>query len=73
MCYYFLFDEQIYIHLFRFRHLEMKFGRQLIKYQIPEWSRYYIAYRALKRLIQAAKICLTEADKSNAIDCNLIE
>ncbi|KNC99854.1 uncharacterized protein SPPG_05227 [Spizellomyces punctatus DAOM BR117] len=33
----------------------MKFGRTLVKYQVPEWSAQYIAYKSLKRAIKHAK------------------
>ncbi|KAJ3182521.1 Glycerophosphocholine phosphodiesterase [Gaertneriomyces sp. JEL0708] len=33
----------------------MKFGRTLLKYQVPEWSKHYIGYKSLKRLIKQAK------------------
>ncbi len=33
----------------------MKFGQQLPRQQVPEWASAYIDYKALKRLIKAAK------------------
>jgi len=32
----------------------MKFGQNLSRNQVPEWSSSYIDYKALKRLIKAA-------------------
>ncbi|RKF82953.1 Glycerophosphocholine phosphodiesterase GDE1 [Golovinomyces cichoracearum] len=32
----------------------MKFGRNLIRNQVPEWSSYYINYKGLRKLIHAA-------------------
>lgn len=32
----------------------MKFGKTLLSNQIPEWSRNYISYKALKKEIKAA-------------------
>lgn len=33
----------------------MKFGQQLPRQQVPEWASAYIDYKALKKLIKAAK------------------
>ena len=33
----------------------MKFGQQLPRQQVPEWASAYIEYKALKKLIKAAK------------------
>lgn len=33
----------------------MKFGQNLPRNQVPEWASSYIDYKALKRLIKAAK------------------
>ncbi len=32
----------------------MKFGRNLPRNQVPEWSTSYIQYKALKKLIRSA-------------------
>ncbi|KAI9593247.1 Glycerophosphoryl diester phosphodiesterase family-domain-containing protein [Syncephalis fuscata] len=32
----------------------MKFGKTLLRSQVPEWSRHYLHYKALKQLIKAA-------------------
>ena len=32
----------------------MKFGRNLPRNQVPEWSTAYIQYKALKKLIKSA-------------------
>ncbi|KAI9099862.1 Glycerophosphoryl diester phosphodiesterase family-domain-containing protein [Phlyctochytrium arcticum] len=34
----------------------MKFGRTLIKYQVPEWAAQYVSYKSLKREIKHAKL-----------------
>lgn len=39
----------------------MKFGRNLHRYQVLEWTPFYIDYQALKQLYKAAK--------SLAVDC----
>lgn len=31
----------------------MKFGRNLPQFTVPEWSDYYIKYKALKKLIKS--------------------
>ena len=33
----------------------MKFGRNLPRNQVPEWSTSYIQYKALKKLIKSAR------------------
>jgi len=33
---------------------KMKFGRHLLRTQLPEWSAAYINYKGLKKLIKAA-------------------
>lgn len=33
----------------------MKFGQNLPRNQVPEWASSYIDYKALKKLIKAAK------------------
>ncbi|GBC00079.1 hypothetical protein RclHR1_03740003 [Rhizophagus clarus] len=42
----------------------MKFGKTLLRNQIPEWSRNYISYKALKKLIKNA----VKADETTADD-----
>ena len=34
----------------------MKFGRNLARNQVPEWSTSYIKYKALKKLIKSAAV-----------------
>jgi glycerophosphodiester phosphodiesterase len=34
----------------------MKFGQNLPRNQVPEWASSYIDYKALKKLIKAAKL-----------------
>lgn len=43
----------------------MKFGRNLPRNQVPEWSTSYIQYKALKKLI---KIAVGEAKHGDGAD-----
>lgn len=43
----------------------MKFGQNLPRNQVPEWASSYIDYKALKKLIKAAK---KEADHGDEPD-----
>ena len=43
----------------------MKFGRNLPRNQVPEWSTSYIQYKALKKLIKSAA---EEAKRGNGAD-----
>jgi len=33
----------------------MKFGKQLVKSQVPEWSRNYLSYKLLKQRVKDAQ------------------
>ena len=35
--------------------LTMKFGHNLPRNQVPEWARFYIDYKVLKKLIKTAQ------------------
>ena len=48
----------------------MKFSRQLDYHKIPEWSSFYIDYRAMKKLINRYLELFTE---NNPLDCPLMD
>lgn len=55
------------------RHLAMKFGRNLSRNQVPEWSSSYINYKGLKKLIKsAAEAAKQEANVDLAGECCLV-
>ena len=33
----------------------MKFGKTLLRAQVPEWARHYIAYKTLKQVVTSAE------------------
>lgn len=41
----------------------MKFGHNLVRNQVPEWTSYYMNYKGLKKLIKSAAISAEESDK----------
>ena len=43
----------------------MKFGRNLPRNQVPEWSAEYINYKGLKKLIKSASEDATEGEEAD--------
>jgi len=41
----------------------MKFGKTLLSNQIPEWSRNYLSYKAIKKEIKAASTQLPASEE----------
>lgn len=42
----------------------MKFGKTLLQNEIPEWSKSYLSYKALKKAIKEAGVRLPPSEES---------
>ena len=51
----------------------MKFGRNLPRNQVPEWSTSYIQYKALKKLIKSAVKSTERGDGADTAGQSFLE
>ena len=51
----------------------MKFGRNLPRNQVPEWSTSYIQYKALKKLIKSAARDAKHGDAADTVGRSNVE